>query len=239
MTTSADPMAVSAPADLQRAPALSEQIYQRLRYQLRSGTFAPGERLVESNIAQQLAVSRSPVREALSRLAADGLLESRAGGFQVVMPTAQDMAEIFEMRRLLEPPAARQIAGAMTPDLRAELTEALSRARGAEKASDFAAFTDANYAFRAAWVARVASRRLRETILRFDDQAGFVRRTTLVLPAARAEALALLERFMASFRGADADGAAEAAEEFIDAAARYYRQVARDRAKPQPARKAP
>ena len=232
-------MADPAFADLQRAPALSEQIYQRLRYQLRSGTFAPGERLIESNIAQQLAVSRSPVREALSRLAADGLLESRAGGFQVVMPTPQDMAEIFEMRRLLEPPAARQIARAMTPDLTAELTEALARARSAEKASDFAAFTDANYAFRAAWVARVASKRLRETILRFDDQAGFVRRTTLVLPAARAEALALLERFLVSFRDGDANGAADTAEEFIDAAARFYRQVANDSAKTQRARKAP
>ncbi len=232
-------MADPAFADLQRAPALSEQIYQRLRYQLRSGTFAPGERLIESNIAQQLAVSRSPVREALSRLAADGLLESRAGGFQVVMPTPQDMVEIFEMRRLLEPPAARQIARAMTPELTGELTEALARARSAEKANDFAAFTDANYAFRAAWVARVASKRLRETILRFDDQAGFVRRTTLVLPAARAEALALLERFLVSFRDGDANSAADAAKEFIDAAARFYRQVAKDSAKPQRARKAP
>jgi DNA-binding GntR family transcriptional regulator len=231
-------MSDPAPADLQRAPALSEQIYQRLRFQLRSGTFAPGERLIESNIAQQLAVSRSPVREALSRLAADGLLESRASGFQVVMPTMQDMAEIFDMRRLLEPPAARQIAGAMTPDLTAELTEALARARKAAKASDFAAFTEANYGFRAAWVARVSSKRLRETILRFDDQAGFVRRTTLVLPAARAEALALLESFMTSFRDGDASGAAKTAEQFIDAAARFYRQVVNDTAKKQ-ARKAP
>ncbi len=230
---------LSAPADLQRAPPLAEQIYQRLRYQLRSGTFAPGERLVESNFAQQLAVSRSPVREALSRLAADGLLETRASGFQVVMPTMQDMAEIFEMRRLLEPPAAQQIARAMTPDLTAELTEALARARSAEKASDFTAFTDANYGFRAAWVARVASKRLRETILRFDDQAGFVRRTTLVLPAARAEALALLERFLISFSAADADGAAATAEEFIDAAARFYRQVADDSAKQMRAGKTP
>jgi DNA-binding GntR family transcriptional regulator len=155
------------------------------------------------------------------------------------MPTMQDMAEIFEMRRLLEPPAARQIARAMTPDLTAELTEALARARSAEKASDFTAFTDANYGFRAAWVARVASKRLRETILRFDDQAGFVRRTTLVLPAARAEALALLERFLISFSAADANAAAATAEEFIDAAARFYRQVADDTAKQMRARKTP
>lgn len=215
-------------ADLHRAPPLAEQIYQRLRYQLRAGTFAPGERLIESGLAQQMAVSRSPVREALSRLTADGLLESRGGGFQVVMPTARDMAEIFEMRRLLEPPAARQVARAMTPELSGELARALERARAAEKAGDFGAFTDANYGFRAAWVAHVPSRRLRETILRFDDQAGFVRRTTLVLAAARAEALALLDRFTVSFAAGDADAAAVVTEEFIDAAARYYDLVSQN-----------
>lgn len=221
-------MSLPAFADLQRAPSLAEQIYQRLRYQLRAGTFAPGERLVESSLAQQLVVSRSPVREALSRLSADGLLESRGSGFQVVMPTPQDMAEIFEMRRLLEPPAARQVARAVTPELADELTAALERARAAALAADFAAFTDANYGFRAAWVAGVPSRRLRDTILRFDDQAGFVRRTTLVLAAARADALALLERFAISFRAGDEDAAAAVTEEFIDAAARYYREVAQD-----------
>ncbi len=217
-------MSLPVSADLQRAPPLAEQIYQRLRYQLRTGAFAPGERLVESSLAQQLVVSRSPVREALSRLAADGLLESRGSGFQVVKPTPQDMAEIFEMRRLLEPPAARQVAGASDAALAHELAGGFEQARVAERAEDFTAFAEANYRFRTAWVARVPSRRLRDTILRFDDQAGFVRRTTLVLPAARAEALALLERHVSAFRAGDANAAAAAAEQFVDAAARYYYQ---------------
>lgn len=218
---------MSLPAsDLQRAPSLSEQIYQRLRFQLRAGTFSPGERLVESNVATQLAVSRSPVREALSRLTADGLLEMRSGGFYVTMPTPQDMAEIFEMRRLLEPTAARQVAHAMTPALVDELKALSDRARAADKAGDFAAYTDANYGFRATWVGQVLNRRLRETILRFDDQAGYVRRMTLVRDDARAEALALLERFVAAFNARDEDAAAAATEAFIDGAERHYRDVA-------------
>lgn len=217
----------STVTDLQRAPPLADQIYQRLRFQLRAGAFAPGERMVESNLAQELAVSRSPVREALNRLAADGLMETRGNGFQVVMPTPDDMAEIFEMRRLLEPPAARQVARAMTPDLVSVLTETLDRTRAAERAGDFNAFTDANYAFRAAWVERVPNRRLRESILRFDDQAGFVRRSTLVVPAARAAALALVEQFWVSFRAGDEDKVASIAERFIDGAEDYYTQVRR------------
>jgi DNA-binding GntR family transcriptional regulator len=216
-----------APAsDLQRAPSLAEQIYQRLRFQLRAGTFAPGERLVESSLATRLAVSRSPVREALSRLAADGLLEIRSGGFYIAMPAPQDMAEIFEMRRLLEPTATRQVARAMTPALVNELKALSERAYAADKAGDFAAYTDANYSFRATWVGQVPSRRLRETILRFDDQAGYVRRTTLVHESARAEALALLDRFVAAFQARDEDAAAAATKAFIDGAERHYREIA-------------
>jgi DNA-binding GntR family transcriptional regulator len=218
---------MSVPAsDLQRAPSLAEQIYQRIRFQLRAGTFAPGERLVESNLAMQLAVSRSPVREALSRLAADGLLEIRSGGFYVAMPTPQDMAEIFEMRRLLEPTAARQVARAMTAELAAELKATYERARAASDADDFAAYSDANYSFRALWVGQVPSRRLRETILRFDDQAGYVRRTTLVRAPARAEALAMLDRFVAAFTARDENAAAAVTEDFIGGAERHYRDVA-------------
>lgn len=215
-----------AVSDLQRAPSLSEQIYQRLRFQLRAGTFEPGERLVESNLATQLAVSRSPVREALSRLAADGLLEVRSGGFYIAMPTPQDMAEIFEMRRLLEPTAARQVASEKSPELVAELKAAFERTNAANEAGDFATFTDANYSFRALWVARVPSRRLRETILRFDDQAGFVRRTTLIRTDARAEVIALLRDFITAFESGDEDAATKATNAFIDGAERHYRDVA-------------
>lgn len=221
-------MSLPAFADLQRAPSLAEQIYERLRTQMRAGAFAPGERLVESNLAQGLSVSRSPVREALSHLSADGLLARSGSGFQVVKPTTQDMIEIFDMRRLLEPAAARQVARTMTPALEQALAEPLAQARAGDASCDFAAFTEGNYSFRAAWVGHVPSQRLRETILRFDDQAGFVRRTTLVLPAARTEAIAMLERYLAAFSARDEDAAAAVTDDFIDAAERYYRDVAQD-----------
>lgn len=218
-------MSVAAP-DLQRAPSLAEQIYQRLRFQMRAGAFAPGERLVESSLATQLAVSRSPVREALSRLAADGLLEARGGGFSIAMPTPQDMAEIFALRRLLEPAAARTIARDKSPALAAELTATFERTRAAHDAGDCATFTDASYSFRAQWVARVANKRLRETILRFDDQAGFVCRTTLVRADARADVIALLADFTCAFTHGDEDLAIKTANAFIDGVERHYRDVA-------------
>ena len=210
---------------MQRAPSLAEQIYRRLRQLLCTGAFAAGERLIDANLAQTLSVSRTPVREALNRLAADGLIETRSGGFQVITPTEQDMREIFDMRRLLEPPAARAAADAITPGMAKELSQALSAARRAEKAEDFTAFAEANYAFRAIWLDAVPNTRLRETVLRFDNQAGLVRRSTLVLPQARKEALALLEKLATAFKDRDGRAASTLSLAFVNAAARFFQET--------------
>jgi DNA-binding GntR family transcriptional regulator len=210
-------------AEVRRAPPLAEQIYLRLKQLLRTGTFAPSERLVESALAQQLSVSRTPVREALSRLAADGFLETRGGGFQVVTPTDGDMAEIFEMRRLLEPPAAVQAAQRGGADMHAQLHVALAQARASAEAGDVTAFAAANSTFREAWASRVPNKRLRETILRFNDQAGLVRRRTLVMPAARTEALAMLETITAAFDSHDEAAVLRLTAQFVDAAERFFR----------------
>lgn len=210
---------------VQRAPPLAEQIYAALREQLRSGAFATGERLVDASLAKALNVSRTPVREALSRLVADGLLETGDGGFQVPVPTIAVMEEIFDVRGLIEPPAAARATLAMGKATYSSLDRALKTAREAERAHDEVKFLQANYAFRSAWIACVPNPRLRETILRFDDQAGQVRRATLVLPAARAEALALLVDWADAFKRMDSEGAAEHALTFINAAARYFREL--------------
>jgi DNA-binding GntR family transcriptional regulator len=211
---------------VQRAPPLAEQIYDSIRRQLRAGTYRFGERLVDSALAKALNVSRTPVREALSRLVADGLLETRDGGFQVPAPTVSDMDEIFAIRRLIEPPAAVAACKAMAKPDRDAVGAAFEGARRADRAGDPTGFMEANYAFRSAWVGCVPNRRLRETILRFDDQAGLVRRATLVIPAARAEAVGLLDHWAEAFRRADEAAVGASALGFIDAAARYFRDVA-------------
>jgi DNA-binding GntR family transcriptional regulator len=219
-------------AEVRRAPALSEQIYRQLKQLLRSGAFAPAERLVDAALAQRLSVSRTPVREALSRLAADGLIETRAGGFQVVTPTERDMSEIFEMRRLLEPPAAAQAARLGSAEMRAQLHEALEQAHAAARAEDVMAFAAANSIFREAWASQVPSRRLRDTILRFNDQAGLVRRRTLVMPAARADALALLDEIVAAFDRRDEVAIARLTSDFVDAAERFFKLSGEQRTTP-------
>ena len=82
--------------------------YQKLRDALRSGALKPGERIMEVPIAKQLSVSRTPVRDAIRRLEAEGLLahEPRAG-LVVASLDRRAVGELYEMREVLEGTAAR------------------------------------------------------------------------------------------------------------------------------------
>ncbi|WP_250447102.1 GntR family transcriptional regulator [Actinotalea sp. C106] len=79
-----------------------EKVYEALREELMAGRFSPWERLGEERLAEHFGVSRTPVREALARLHADGLLEKRAGGLYLYMPTFEDLTDLYELRITLE-----------------------------------------------------------------------------------------------------------------------------------------
>ena len=79
-----------------------EHVYTALRAELAGGRVSPWERLAEERLAEQFRVSRTPVREALARLLADGLIEKRAGGLYLFIPTIRDLAHLYELRLTLE-----------------------------------------------------------------------------------------------------------------------------------------
>ena len=107
--------ATSAPLQPLQAPrSLAEDAADRIREQILAGGFRQGEHLVEAKIAEQLNISRGPVREAFKLLRAEGLLneEPRRGTF-VVSLSADDVREIYGLRAALEGRAARLIAVAV------------------------------------------------------------------------------------------------------------------------------
>lgn len=75
-----------------------------------SGALRPGEPLMDSALAEQLGVSRTPVREALHRLESTGLVTPRGRGWVVSQFTVDDVRELFHLRRLFEPEALRELA---------------------------------------------------------------------------------------------------------------------------------
>ena len=90
---------------------LSDRIYLRLRDQVMTGALEPGQRLVESQIARDFGVSQAPIRDALKRLANDGLIiqPPRRGSFVASVDEAE-ARRIYKTRELLEPYAAKEFA---------------------------------------------------------------------------------------------------------------------------------
>ena len=99
MSTELDPV-VSTPS--QRPASRREQVYLALRDELMNGRISPYERLAEERIAERHDVSRTPVREALARLQADGLVEKRDGGLYLYLPSFHELAGLYELRVTLE-----------------------------------------------------------------------------------------------------------------------------------------
>jgi DNA-binding GntR family transcriptional regulator len=129
-------MSRPALAPLQQPATLAESVADVIRDRVLSGAFAPGERLVEAEIARQLQISRGPVREALARLRAEGLAyeEPRRGSFVAAL-SADDIREIYELRAALESRAARLVIERDDDAAFARL-DAIIRALGEAAASD-------------------------------------------------------------------------------------------------------
>lgn len=100
-------MALEGLRPLSDQRSLQERIYEELRRALLDDTFASGERIYENEIAQRMAVSRVPVREAVRRLQQDGLLEVRArGGVYVATISPEDVDDVYRLRGAVEGVAA-------------------------------------------------------------------------------------------------------------------------------------
>ncbi len=90
-------------------PNLRSHIEQHIRTAIITGVFKPNEHLIEATIAEQLGVSRSPVREALSALEREGLIVNLPRkGYHVIHFAEKDIAEIYSLRLLLEREAMRR-----------------------------------------------------------------------------------------------------------------------------------
>ena len=160
---------VSTPLSPLQAPrSLAEDAADRIREQILAGGFAQGEHLVEARIAEQLDISRGPVREAFKLLRAEGLLneEPRRGTF-VVSLTADDVREIYGLRAALEGRAARLIARAHEPATIEQLRTLADAIDKAVATGDAAAVSRADLAFHEGLCALCGNSRILEVFDRY------------------------------------------------------------------------
>lgn len=161
-----EPSATLRPLEAPRS--LAEDAADRIREQILSGGFKQGEHLVEAKIAEQLNISRGPVREAFKLLRAEGLLneEPRRGTF-VVSLTAQDVREIYGLRAALESRAGRMIARSQDPAALAGLRGLADEIDRAVGAGDAVAASRADLAFHEGLCELCGNSRIHEVFMRY------------------------------------------------------------------------
>lgn len=117
---------------IHRPRSLREQIYNTVRQAILAGKFTAGERLVESQLAKELQVSRTPIREALRQLQQEYLLtEDTSGRLCVATLSVSDAADLYDCRIALEQLAIAQACHHATP---AQLKSLYALVQAAEQA---------------------------------------------------------------------------------------------------------
>ena len=133
---------------LEHRTTTPDGVYRVLRAAILDGTVPPGGQLREAHIAADLGISRSPLREALSKLEEEGLIvKVPFRGAFVVEVSAQDVAEIASIRLLVEPYAAELSQNALRGPEQATLMRTIEDLNRVTKEHDIPASVDAHLRF--------------------------------------------------------------------------------------------
>jgi len=138
----------TAPPKAPRQTAV-DSVIEAIVEGVKEGRYAPGQRLVEADLTAELGVSRGPLREALGRLAAEGVLEIEPyRGAVVRRLSREDVEDLFQIREQLEGHAARLAAQRIDEgDHRARLEHEIQVIDGFRSRGDIAAYMDENERF--------------------------------------------------------------------------------------------
>jgi DNA-binding GntR family transcriptional regulator len=162
---------------------LVQQAYENMRRRILDLEWTPGFTMLESQIAEELSMSRTPVREALIRLQEERLVEVRPRhGMRVLPVSSEDMRKIYEVLTSLESTAAALAAGqTASRDQLRELEAATSDMERAVDREDRMAWAQADERFHQLLVQLSGNEFLIETVNRFWDMAHRARLMTLQL----------------------------------------------------------
>lgn len=161
---------------------LWERVHRYLRQEILANRLPPGTELQELALAESLGVSRGPIREALGRLAAEGLVTIRPRRGAVVSSLSkEEFLEAYQVREALEMLAMRLAVPRMTPELLERLNGLVAEMADCAARDDVDGFFEANAAFHGAFVDASGNSRLRETYRQLVQQMGRYRRRSLAL----------------------------------------------------------
>jgi DNA-binding GntR family transcriptional regulator len=205
----------SASRNQQRKPLLmkekrSDQLLEAIEEEIAVGRLPPGSRIDEHELGERFGVSKTPIREALIRLASTGLVEiRRRKGATVAVLEPRRLYEMFDVMAELEATCARRAARRMTPENQRALTAALEACRSAAQAGDPDRYFHVNEDFHRAIYDASQNEFLAEQALALHRRLRPYRRLQLRVRDRMANSLAEHEAIVAAMIAGDGDLAAE------------------------------
>jgi DNA-binding GntR family transcriptional regulator len=201
---------------------LERRVYERLRDGIVVGVHPPGSQLVEARIAEDLGVSKTPVREALIRLQRDGLVQIEPyRGARVLEPSADDIREVLELRSLLECQIARDLAAWRPEAVLEALERCVSESKAALAAGDGQALLDSLTEFSDLMADACGNSRMVKLLGDLRSVLLLIGTTSLRAPGREARSIAEHEDILAAIRRGDGDAA-------VEATATHIRSIERD-----------
>ncbi|WP_183191930.1 FCD domain-containing protein [Ancylobacter tetraedralis] len=154
---------------MHRAAGLAEEVYEAIFARLMALKIPPGARITVDNLVRELAVSQTPIREALGRLEGEGLVvKTHLVGYSAAPQiTRRRFEELYDLRLLLEPEMAGRAAATMTDAALAELTEAagvMSRASSTDERARYSQFARQDAVFHDQILEVAGNELIRETL---------------------------------------------------------------------------
>ncbi len=195
---------------------LREVVFLRLRQAILQGELQPGERLMEIQLANQLGVSRTPIREAIRKLELEGLVSMKPRrGAEVASITIKDMQDVLEVRGTLEELAVELCCAKEDDSWIEELKNANKVFEAAVKSGELLIIADADVNFHDIIYKATGNRRLIQIVNNLREQIYRYRLEYIKNEEARKELIEEHEKIIGYISRKDKDGAKEAMRKHI------------------------
>jgi len=200
--------------------------YARIKGAILSLTYKPGQRLSEAMLSAELGLGRSPIRTALTRLEGEGWInvQPQSGTF-VSSPTAEEVAEMTELREVLEVHAARRAAKKIDDATLQLLRAAFDNLADSGVEGHFEEFLKFDDLFHSAIHRAAGNRKILEMIRNLRDQIQWVRVSNAILPGRVVESLAEMKLVLEALERRDEQAAAEAMSVHIGNIAKRFQTL--------------
>jgi DNA-binding GntR family transcriptional regulator len=197
--------------------SLEESVYEAVRDGIISGELLPGDPLVEAQLSADMGISKTPVREALIRLARDGLVvQELHRRSRVATPTEEDVRQACEIRRWVETEIAAQAARDAPPELIEQLEASVAESERALKRSDSRRWATAIEAFSDALMDHAGNRYAADLLQRMRNILSLIANVSQVAPGRRSRSIDEHRAILEAIRQGDPKAAAKATRAHLD-----------------------